>query len=108
MVDDPTAIKTRSKVTAINRVAGHGFRRHQRTRRSRCEALRARIGLSSRNRCKSSASAAAVGYRCAGSRAIAFSTIVSRSFGTEGATVFSRDGDSLSTRCIKVWRSAAS
>ena len=54
----------------------------------------ARIGRSSANRCKSSANAAAVAYRAAGSRAIALATIVSRSRGTPGANSLSRSGSS--------------
>ena len=50
-----------------------GFRRAHRQACSAAETRRARIGRSSRNRCRSSASAAAVAYRCAGSRAIALS-----------------------------------
>ena len=64
------------------------------------ETRRARIGRSSTNRRRSSASAAAVAYRAAGSRAIALATIVSRSRGTPGASFFSRSGSSCSTRSI--------
>ena len=49
--------------------------------RSADETRRARIGRSSRNRRRSSASSPAVGYRRAGSLAIALRTIVSRSRG---------------------------
>ena len=84
--------RTRSTITAASNLASQGFFRHQRASRSAVVALPARIGLSSRNRCKSSARDAAVWYRSAGSRAMAFSMIVSRSCGTDGELDFNGGG----------------
>src|SRR5262245_31881439 len=61
---------SRSDYTARGREASAPFRRHHRKARSQRHARRAKTGRSSRNRPRSSAIAAAVAYRRAGSRAI--------------------------------------
>ena len=61
------------------KAAQPGFRRHQRHNRSAGETRRASIGRPERNRPRSAASSPAVAYRPWGSRAMALSTIVSRS-----------------------------
>ena len=61
--------------------ASAGLRRLQRQSRSGALVRRALTGLSARNRPRSRAIASADAYRCAGSLAIAFRTIVSRSRG---------------------------
>lgn len=66
--------------------AAEGLRRHQRTSLRSGPDGRARIVRSSRNRRRSSARASAVAYRCAGSRTIALSTIVSMSCAISGTS----------------------
>jgi hypothetical protein len=64
-----TAAMARRPITATvpSDAAGTGFRRPHRTRRPSGPARRARIGRSSRNRARSSASSPAVAYRLPGS-----------------------------------------
>ena len=74
-----------------------GFRRAHLTARSDLVTGRATIGTPARYRPRSSASAAAVRYRFAGSFARHFRQIVSRSRGIDGLSRRGGTGSSLST-----------
>ena len=98
----------RNRNSAASEPARAGLRRLHRQRRSTPPVRRARIGRSDRNRLKSSAICSADPYRCAGSLAIAFSTIVSRSRGMSGSILYGAIGDSCATTLSNLARFGSS
>ena len=93
-----TAMRTVA-ASDVERVASLGLRRHQRQSRSAVPTGRRRNRPALQKPTQVIGHAAAV-YRRAGSRSIAFWTIVSRSRGILGASVLSRTGSSCITFLI--------